>query len=261
MLEPIVEACHYLLNNFPTAEEAKKYINDRLTEHSQELFKFGYFPRADQMDVLFNMVDIDVVKKNRLCYSKTISDAWCQRDLIFSYFENYPLILPFKNAYGDVVALVGRTLLPEVEYKAQNISKYKNTIFTKGNHLFGLFENKNNILEKDCVIIVEGQLDVIKGLEHGIDNIVALGNSNMTAYQFSLITRYTENIFVLLDNDEAGLKGRKLIHKKFGKHAKVTDLYLSPQYKDIDEYLSKNKNIRSFNDICFEDRVSEEENI
>jgi len=123
------------------------------------------------------------------------------------------------------------------------IPKYKNTsetnAFKKGNLLFGLYENKQSIIEKDCVYIVEGQFDVIKAVEKGFTNIVALGNSHMTSYQFSVISRYTDNIFLLLDNDEAGEKGRKRIVEKFGKLANIQNFYLPESYKDIDEYFTK----------------------
>lgn len=86
---------------------------------------------------------------------------------------------------------------------------------------------------------MEGQFDVIKAVEKGFKNIVALGNSNMTAYQFSVISRYSNNLFLLLDNDEAGQKGRKRIISKFGQLANIRNFYIPDDYKDIDEYITK----------------------
>jgi DNA primase len=144
-----------------------------------------------------------------------------------------------------VVAIVGRTMLPEAEYKAKKISKYKNTaessLFIKGNNLFGLYENKQAILDLRRVYIVEGQFDVIKASEIGFNNVVALGNNNMTSYQFSVISRYSNNIFLLLDNDEAGQKGRKRIINKFGQFANIRNFYLPDGFKDIDEYITNGK--------------------
>ena len=60
----------------------------------------------------------------------------------------------------------------------------------------------------------------------------------MTAFQFSLICRYTNNLYLLLDNDEAGNKGRDAIHKKYGNFANIKNGFIPPPYKDIDEYLS-----------------------
>lgn len=243
MLDTIVESCQYLLQNYPEARDCKSYLDSRLTQESQEKFQFGFFPGIQHLPVLVDMVGEDALRQEKLFYSRKIEDTLSPRTIQFCYFENHPLILPFRNSYGEIVALVGRTMLPEAEWKAMKISKYKNTAesatFKKGNLLFGLYENKQSIMDQNCVYIVEGQFDVIKAVEKGFNNIVALGNSHMTAYQFSVISRYTDNIFLLLDNDEAGRKGRKRIVDKFGKLANIQNFYLPESYKDIDEYFTK----------------------
>jgi len=240
MLDKIVESCRYLLNNFPEAQECRDYLNSRINEESQERFQFGYFPKIHDLSVLTSLVGEDILKETKLIYTKDISDSYSPRSLNFCFFDQHPLIMPYKDAYGRTVALVGRTILSENEREKSKIAKYKNTVFQKRNYLFGLNESKQNILEQDCVYIVEGQLDVIKSIESGFRNVVGLGNSNMTYYQFSIINRYTNNIFLLLDNDEAGEKGRKRISKLFGQYANIRNFYLPDPYKDIDEYLSKN---------------------
>lgn len=245
MLKDIVESCQFLLKNFPEAQECKSYLDSRLTQESQDMFQFGYFPGIHNLSALTAMIGEEELRTESLLYHRIIEDSLCPRTINFCYFEDHPLVMPFRNAYGEPVALVGRSLLSDEERKLRNIhSKYKNTvespIFKKGNLLFGLFENKQHILDQGCVYIVEGQFDVIKAIEKGFKNIVALGNSNMTPYQFSVISRYTDNIFLLLDNDEAGQKGRKRIVDNFGKLANIRNFYLSESYKDIDEYLSKN---------------------
>jgi DNA primase len=240
MFDKIIEACQFLLQNYPDAQDCKTYLDSRLTEESQNKFQFGYFPNTFNIKVLTSMIGEDTLKDNKLFYSRDISDALSSRIVNFSYFEDYPLIMPFKDAYGQIIALVGRSLLSDQDRKSKNVSKYKNTVFPKGNYLFGLYENKESIVENNMVYIVEGQFDVIKANEKGLKNVVGLGNSNLTAYQFSLISRYTDNLILLLDNDEAGEKGRSRIVDKFGKFANIQNFYLPDGYKDIDEYLSTN---------------------
>jgi len=239
MLCDIVHSCRFLLNHFPEAQVCREYLNSRLNYDSQELFRFGYFPAVNHLQALTDLVGEDALHKTKLLYHKNIADALSPRSVNISYFEHYPLVLPFRNAYGQIIALVGRTLLSENERKSLKLSKYKNTIFRKGNVVFGLYENKDAILEKNCVYIVEGQFDVIKAVERGFRNIVALGSANMTSYQFSVISRYTNNMFLLLDNDEAGEKGRKRAMDRFGSLANICNSYLPSEYKDIDEYLSE----------------------
>jgi DNA primase catalytic core len=239
MLDKIVESCRYLIDNFPEAQNTKSYLDSRLSLESQELFQFGYFPGIKELNSLTDMIGEEILYKEGLLFSKEIEDSLYPRTINFCYFEDYPLIMPFKDAYGKIVALVGRSLLSDEERKYKKISKYKNTKFLKGNFVFGLYENKKDILDQNCVYIVEGQFDVIKASEKGFKNIVALGSSSMTIYQFSVISRYTNNIFLLLDNDEAGEKGRKRIVDKFGKFSNIQNFYIPENYKDIDEYLTK----------------------
>src|SRR5574337_14687 len=254
MLEKIVESCCFLLNNYPEAQASKSYLDSRLTPDSQEMFQFGYFPGVQNISVLTYLVEENILRKEKLLFMREIEDSLFPRKLLSSYFEDYPLIMPFRNAYGQPVGLVGRTLLSEEDRVKRKLSKYKNTlessVFKKGNLLFGLFENKKHILAKDYVYIVEGQFDVIKAVEIGLRNIVALGNSSMTAYQFSVISRYSNNIRLLLDNDEAGQKGRKRIINKFGKFANIHNFYLPDEYKDIDECITKGR-ISDHTDIPF----------
>jgi DNA primase catalytic core len=246
MFNQLVSSCNFLLNNFAPAQLVKDYLNQRLSQQSQDAFQFGYFPDITNLPALTSLIDESALKELKLLYSKSIEDTLSHRIINLLYFENYPLIIPFKDHYGNIVALVGRTLLPEDERKKSNISKYKNTIFQKGNFLFGLYENKKSIINENMVYVVEGQFDVIKAYEHNFNNVVALSNSNMSDYQLAILTRYTNNIFLLLDNDEAGEKGRKRIINKYSKFANIKNLYLPEQYKDIDEYFSNNSEPPTF---------------
>lgn len=239
MLDKIVESCRFLLNNYPEARTSKAYLDTRMNDKSQETFQFGYFPGVQNISVLTDLVGDDVLKTEKLLFTKDIEDSLFPRKVQFCYFEDHPLILPVRDQYGKTVGLIGRTFLSEEEWKARGIkSKYKNTEFKKGNFVFGLYENKRYILEQDAVIIVEGQYDVIKACEIGLKNIVAIGGSSLSLYQFSLISRYSNNMFLLLDNDLSGQKGRKQIINKFGNFANIRNLYLPDHYKDIDEYIT-----------------------
>ena len=247
-LTKIVEACQYLLLNYSGAQDCRNYLNNRVNEVSQSLFQFGYFPNIENIKVLTSLVGEDCLIDNSLIFNKEIEDSLYPRKLTFSFFEEYPLIMPYKDVYGEVVALVGRSLLSDKERKT---SKYKNTTFAKSKHVFGLYENKKSILDKGCVFVVEGQFDTIKAVECGFTNIVSLGSASMSSYQFSIINRYTNNICLLLDNDDAGEKGRKRIIEKFGDFANINNFYLPEPYKDIDEYLMEN----SYEDLTFSVRV------
>lgn len=241
MLQNIIDSCRYLLNNYPSAQAVLEYLNTRLSEESQEKFQFGYFPGPEHLAALTAMVSEKELVDNKLLFIKSITDSLYHRTIKSGYFDEYPLIMPIRDVYGLPIALVGRTIIDEEVRKEKKMPKYKYTMdFTKTNNVFGLYENKKNILNNDCVYVVEGQIDVIKAMERNFSNIVAIGGSSMSSYQFSLINRYTNNIILLLDNDEAGEKGRKSIVDKFGNYANICNFYLPDGYNDIDEYFRRN---------------------
>lgn len=253
-LDKLVESCQYLLHHYPEAQIVRDYLDARLGTKSQEKFQFGYFPNTNNIRVLCDLIGEEVLLDNDLLYHRQIEDSLFPRKLKFCYFENYPLVIPLRDPYGSVVGLMCRTLLSDVEQKDLHVSKYKNTqestVFKKSKLLFGLYENKKSIVEQNSVYVVEGQFDLIKASEIGFNNIVALGTNNMSPYQFSVITRYTNNIFMLLDNDEGGNKGRMNAMKNFGHLANIRDFYIPESYKDVAEYITKEK-IGSYEEMSF----------
>lgn len=237
----VVKECKFLLHNFPEARKVKDYLDSRLNPTAQDHFDFGYFPDDRNMEALTSIIDKNALEDLNLSYTKNFSDSTGNHKIDFGFFNHFPLVMPYKDVYGEVVAIVGRSIASEEARAKLKVAKYKNTVFVKGNHLFGLFESKQEILKQDCVYIVEGQFDVIKAHEAGMKNIVAMGSSNLSQNQFALINRYTNNLFLLLDNDDAGKAGRAKILKKYGKMANIRNFYFHKKYKDIDSFFQENE--------------------
>lgn len=238
-LEQIIKQCRVLLNH-PNAEYHRNYLDNRISHVMQERFIFGYFPGSKDIHLLSDVIGMDALKELGLIYNWDFEDSLGPRTMYVNYFEEQSLVMSYKDVYGRVVALVGRSLLSDKEREDKGIEKYKNTKFTKGNHLFGLNDARQHIIRNNCVYIVEGQFDVIKAFEKGLMNIVGIGSANMSDYQFTLLCRFTNNIKLLLDNDVAGEKGRRAIKEKYGSFANIQDVHLPSPYKDIDEYLKDN---------------------
>lgn len=247
-LNKITKACKSLLqNNFN--DNLSLYLDKRISKEVQNKFDFGYYPDPANLQLLLNLVNKDDLILNNLIYSKTINDSLFPREIDYSYFNNFEMLIPYKDQYGDVIGLVARTLLKENQRKELNIPKYINTKdLKKSQYLFGLYENKDVIFNKSFAYIVEGQFDVIKAYEHNLKNVIALGSSNMSYKQISLIKRYCNRIHLLLDNDEAGEKGREKIIKKYSKYLTIKNSYISKKYKDLDEYLKTNPKIIEIKD-------------
>lgn len=241
-LDAVAQACSQLLESSPAAESVRNYLSGRVLPETIKKFNFGYYPNQDNIEALTAILDENILVRARLRYEKLNCDG-ISRKVKCSSLEHHNLIIPYKDTYNNTVALVGRTLLSKKEMEENKISKYKNTSFEKKSHIFGLNEAKLSILKKNAVLIVEGQFDAIVAHEHGITNTVALGSANMSLYQLGLIMRYTDNIYLLLDNDDAGKLGMERILDRCGTFANMVKKQIPLGYKDLDEYLRDNKNI------------------
>jgi DNA primase catalytic core len=234
----ITSVCSNLLSDYPMASKARTYLNKRLDQLTQQKFGFGFFPPQEQLNILFSFLTEEEIFETELVYEENKDLGEGQR-VFLSTLSQHNLILPYRDVYGTTIALVGRSLLDDESRSSLNIPKYKNTAFKKSRHLFGLWESKQAILNKGFAYIVEGQFDCIKAHSKNITNVVALGSSNMSMEQMILLLRYTNNIKLLLDNDEAGKSGRDRIMEKYAKYTNISNVYIPGGFKDVDELLTE----------------------
>ena len=116
------------------------------------------------------------------------------------------VIFPWLNVSGKVVAFGGRLLDSRTKGVQQ---KYVNSpdseIYHKERELYGLFQAKKAIAKEDRVYMVEGYTDVIAMHQCGLENVVANSGTALSNYQIKLLRRFTQNITLLYDGDEAGI--------------------------------------------------------
>lgn len=115
-------------------------------------------------------------------------------------------IFPWFSVSGKVVAFGGRVL----DSRTKGISqKYVNSpdsvIYHKERELYGLYQAKKVIAKEDCVFMVEGYTDVISMHQCGIENVVANSGTALSVHQIRLLHRFTSNIVLLYDGDNAGI--------------------------------------------------------
>ena len=115
-------------------------------------------------------------------------------------------IFPWLNVSGKVVAFGGRKLDAATKGVQQ---KYVNSpdseIYHKERELYGIYQAKKAIVKEDCVYMVEGYTDVIAMHQCGLENVVANSGTALSIYQVKLLHRFTQNIVLLYDGDEAGI--------------------------------------------------------
>jgi len=116
------------------------------------------------------------------------------------------VIFPWLNVSGRVVAFGGRLLDSRTKGVQQ---KYVNSpdseIYHKERELYGLFQAKKAIAKEDRVYMVEGYTDVIAMHQCGLENVVANSGTALSVHQIRLLRRFTQNITLLYDSDEAGI--------------------------------------------------------
>ena len=159
---------------------------------------------------------------------------------------NGRVIFPWLHVRGKVIAFGGRLL----DSRTKGISqKYVNSpgseIYQKDHALYGIYQAKKAIAKFDLVYMVEGYTDVVSMHQCGIENVVANSGTALSVYQIKLLRRFTSNIVLLYDGDEAGqhaaLRGTDMLLSE-GMNVKVL---LLPDGKDPDE-LARNLTAEAF---------------
>ncbi len=149
-------------------------------------------------------------------------------------------IFPWLNVSGKVVAFGGRKLDAATKGVQQ---KYVNSpdseIYHKERELYGIYQAKKTIVKEDCVYMVEGYTDVIAMHQCGLENVVANSGTALSVYQIKLLHRFTQNIVLLYDGDEAGIhatmRGTDMLLQE-GMNIKVL---LLPDGDDPDSFARK----------------------
>ena len=114
-------------------------------------------------------------------------------------------MFPICNDVGEVIAFSGR-LLKEAEGAAKYVNSPETPLFRKGSVLFGLHKTKRALIEANCAIVCEGQLDLISLFEAGITNVVAPQGTAFTENQARVLKRFVNEVVLCFDADAAGQK-------------------------------------------------------
>ena len=179
----------------------KQYFRSRgIRDDIIEKFNLGY--ALSKRDALATAAQkagyqAEFLEKTGLCIrnERGVNDRYAGR-----------VIFPWLNVSGRVVAFGGRLLDARTKGVQQ---KYVNSpdseIYHKERELYGLFQAKKAIAKEDRVYMVEGYTDVIAMHQCGLENVVANSGTALSNYQIRLLRRFTQNITLLYDGDEAGI--------------------------------------------------------
>ncbi len=230
---------------------AKKFFSDYMHNSNEgKAIGLSYFTERGFRD--------DIIKKFELGYSPEQRDAFTKKAIADGYKLDYLIktgltiekedyqfdrfsgrvIFPIHALAGNVIAFGGRTLRSEPKM-AKYLNSPESDIYYKSKVLYGLFQAKKSIVQHDKCFLVEGYTDVISLHQSGIENVVASSGTALTVEQIRLIKRFTPNVTIIYDGDEAGIKasirGIDLVLEE-GLNVKVV---LLPDKEDPDSFSKK----------------------
>jgi DNA primase len=186
-------------------EPARKYLKKRgITAEIAKRWRLGYAP--DEWDAFGSWARGHGYEMQTLIASgliKTKEDAaGTPGQQSYDRFRDR-IMFPICNDVGEVIAFSGR-VLKEKEGAAKYLNSPETPLFRKGSVLFGLDKTKRALIEVNCAIVCEGQLDLISLFEAGITNVVAPQGTAFTETQARMLKRLVDEVVLCFDSDAAG---------------------------------------------------------
>ncbi len=226
------EAKLYFFQNLLASPIPKRYIQDRgINKNLINRYMIGYATKNSQGLLnhlmkkgykLDDLLELGLVKKSRK--NGSLYDAYINR-----------LMFPIIDSRKNIIGFGGRTL---GEDRAKYINSPESVVYHKSDHIYGTM-NFKNISKENKAILVEGYMDVISLSNYGIDYSVASLGTSLTKEQAKLISRYTKNIFICYDGDNAGILAAERALNIFKEIEIFPNIVKIPDGLDPDDYLKE----------------------
>ncbi|MFW2331774.1 MAG: DNA primase [Nitrospinota bacterium] len=235
ILEEAAKIYHQNLLSAKVGSKVKEYLRSRnISKESAKRFMLGYSGSDDWNWLqsrlehakfsLADMREVGLVKS-----SKRGSD--------YDTFAGR-LIFPIRSASGKVVGFGGR-VIDDNQQGAKYINSPETPFFKKSNLLYGLHEAQSEIRAKKSLIIVEGYLDLIALEEIGISNVVAVLGVALTKEHAKRLSRITDEVILLFDNDEAGRNALERSGWQLKSYEIALNVLKLESSKDPDSFIKK----------------------
>ena len=228
----------YFNNTLLNIEEGKaiglSYFKERgFTSETIQKFSLGY-----SLDKWGAFTDTAIKKGYQLEFLEKTGLTIVKGEKQFDRFKGR-VIFPILSMSGRTLGFGGRILTNDKK-AAKYLNSPESEIYHKSDVLYGIYQAKQAIAKEDNCYLVEGYTDVLQFNQTGIANVVSSSGTALTSNQIRLISRLTNNITVLYDGDEAGLRasirGIDLILEQ-GMNVKICTF---PEGEDPDSFAKKN---------------------
>jgi len=222
-----------ILHTSKEGERGRKYLVKRgIDKGIAEEFKLGFAP--NRWDGLLTFLsDKGILREDLQRLGLVISRE--DRKGFYDRFRNR-LIFPIADFKGRVIGFGGRAIEAE---EPKYMNSPDSSVYTKGYHVYGLHVSLPSIRKTDQAIIVEGYFDFLSMYQHGIKNVVATLGTALTLHQIKLLKRYTKNLIIIFDSDEAGEKAAMRSLPLFLDEGISPQMVLLPAGFDPDTFAQK----------------------
>jgi len=236
----------YIINNF-----AQQFFSTQLfeTDEGQDI-ALSYLKQRGFRE--------DTIKKFQLGYNPEAKDTFSKAALAAQYNQEYLLksglvnnregvlndnyrgriIFPIHNQSGKVLGF-GARIIKKNDKAPKYINTPENEIYVKSKVLYGSYFARQPIDKADECLLVEGYTDVVSLHQAGIENVVASGGTALTPDQLRLIKKYTNNLTIIYDGDNAGVKAALRGLDLALEEGLNVQLVLIPDGEDPDSYVNK----------------------
>ena len=230
----IEAAARFFQKNLLQAESFLATRGYALTDKALADFGIGYAPAGN----------IAITELTKAGYSQELLQEvdiiGCNAGRKYDKFRDR-VMFPFYDMQGHIIGFSGRIITPK-----DGVGKYVNTgetpLFTKGKHIFGLYQARKAIGKQGFAYLVEGQFDVMSLHKVGIENVIGGSGTAFTDEQIKLLLRFTDYIVMIYDADAAGVKASlKNCELLLKAGAKVKCIRL-PKGTDPDDFAKANGN-------------------
>ena len=249
---------------------AQQYFSDTMKNHDEGLaIGMSYFRERGFRDAIINKFQLGYCLNQRDAFIQHALKKGYSKELLLKIglasgneermYDKYQgrVIFPIHNLTGKVIGF-GARFLGSDKTKAKYLNSPESEIYNKSQTLYGIYFAKNEISRLDNCILVEGYADVLSMHQAGIENTVASSGTSLTTEQIRMISRYTKNVTMLYDGDNAGihaaLRGTDMILEE-GMNVRIVVL---PPDEDPDSFVQKNpiEEVRAYIDNNATDFIS-----
>lgn len=231
-------------------EKIIKYLYDRgLKDEALKEFRLGYAPKGWRNLLAFltgRGYKTEEINKTGLLVKKEITNpaSPAGRQELKTKNQSYDrfrdrIIFPIADINEKVVGFSARVAPGGDETQAKYVNTPETEVYHKSKILYGIDKARREIKQKDFVLLVEGNTDVIAAWQAGLKNTVAVSGTALTSEQINIIKRYTDKIKMLFDMDSAGENAtKKSVKSCFEKEMEV-QIVILPEGKDAAELARK----------------------